>query len=272
MCRYKASLIMCWLMVGLTGCATTGASVTSAPSGIETYSGPKAQLAVSEFEDQTANKQFTKADLGAGLKTIVKTAFQSTNRFLVMDGQKAQGGSPDLLVQVAITDYDVRTQTFSLSDLLFYKKKDSSGKAGANGDTRTVRVGLDLHVVDGKTRTLVASTNVSAEATGNSTTVEGEGTHKDLGTPSGQFGGKQEPAVVEAMRKAIHMGAADIAKKIPAKFFRHGASGATASTEPTLEPPRTASLAGCRNGAVEKAPQKKVEKNGTKKKGSILKG
>jgi curli biogenesis system outer membrane secretion channel CsgG len=272
MFRDKANLIVCCLMVGLTGCATTGASITSTRSGVEAYSGPKAKLAVSDFEDQTAKKEFTSANFGAGLKTIVKTAFQSTNRFLVMDGQMAHGGSPDLLVRVAITDYDVSTQQGRLSDLFIFKKGDSSGKVGGDGSTRTVRLGLDLQVVDSKTRALVAATTASAEATGISGTVEGEGSHKNLGTPKGQFGGQQEPAVVEAMRKAIQMGAADIAKQIPATFYRHGSGGTTASTPPTTEGPRIVSLDGCRNGAVEKALQKKVAKNGTKKKGSPPKG
>lgn len=272
MFQLKGSLIACWLMVGLTGCATTGASVTSTSPGIETYSGPKAQVAVSGFEDQTANKEFTKANLGAGLKTILKTAFQSTNRFLVMDGPKTQSDAPDLLVQVAITDYEVRSQKGSLSDLFFFKKEDSSGKVGGSGSTQTVRLGLDLQVFDGKTRALVAATTVNAEATGISGTVEGEGKHKELGTPSGQFGGQQDPAVVEAMRKAIQIGAADIAKQVPATYYRHGAPGTAASTQPTTEAPRIASLDACRNGAAQKPPQKKVAKNGTKKKGAHLKG
>ncbi len=272
MFRLKGSLMACWLMLGLTGCATTGASVTSTSPGIETYSGPKAQLAVSGFEDQTANKEFTKANLGAGLKTILKTAFQSTNRFLVMDGPKAQGGSPDLAVRVAITDYDVRSQKGSLSDLFIFKREDSSGKVGASGSTQTVRLGLDLQMVDSKTRALVAAITVSAEATGISGTVDGEADHKELGRPSGQFGGQQDPAVVEAIRKAIQLGAAEIAKQIPAKYYRHVPPGTAASTQPTTEAPRIASFDGCRNGAVEKAPQKKVAKNGTKKKAAHLKG
>jgi len=265
MFRYKAHLILWCLMVGLTGCAPTGASITSSPSGLETYSGPKAKLAVSDFEDQTTKKEFTSAKFGAGLKTILKSAFQNTNRFLILDGQNVLGGFPDLLVRVVITDYDVRTQKGSLSDLLFFKQKDSSGKVSGSGSSQTVRLGLDLQVVDNKTQALVAATTVSAEATGISGTVEGEGNHKDLGTPSGQFTGQQDPAVVEAMRKAIQMGAADIAKKIPATYYRHPSPGAMASTEPTTEAAKVASLGDCPNGAGEKPAAKKVPKNGTKK-------
>lgn len=272
MFRLKGSLMACWLMVGLTGCATTVASVASTSPGLETYSGPKAQLAVSGFEDQTANKEFTKANLGAGLKTILKIAFQSTNRFLVMDGPKTQGGSPDLAVQVAITDYDVRSKKGSLSDLLIFKKDDSSGKVGATGSTQTVRLGLDLQVVDSKTRALVAATSVSAEATGISGTVDGEADHKEVGKPKGQFSGQQDPAVVEAMRKAIQLGAAEIVKQIPATYYRHTPKGATVSMRSVTEAPPVASLEACRSRTAEKSPEKKVAKNGTKKKGAHLKG
>jgi len=180
-------LIVC--AVSLMGCATTQPSAkvddTAGAAALPPYSGPKARIAVADFEAKAAKAT---GEIGSGLREMLITALMNSNRFSVLERQAlgaimqeqelsasgaAQPGTQvqrgqiktaDLIVTAAVTEFEPQA---------------SGGAAGIGGGggvgsgvlggilgamLNKAHMALDIRIVDTSTSEVLAATRVQGEA------------------------------------------------------------------------------------------------------------
>jgi len=189
-------VIVCGLIVlGLTGCAalqqmtqpTAQVDNTAGTAQLPPYSGPKARIAVADFDVKAAKAT---SEIGTGLREMLTTALMNSNRFSVLErqalgavmqeqelsasGAAAQGGggpqrgkikTADLIITAAVTEFEPQA---------------SGGKAGIGGGggvgsgvlggllgaaLNKAHMALDIRIVDTSTSEVLAATRVQGQAT-----------------------------------------------------------------------------------------------------------
>lgn len=178
------------LFMGLAGCAslmqpTAQVDTTAGAAALPPYSGPKARIAVADFETKAAKAT---GEIGSGLREMLVTALINSNRFSVLErqalsavmqeqelsasGAAQAGGGPqrgmiktaDLIVTAAVTEFEPRA---------------SGGAAGIGGGggvgsgilggllgaaLNKAHMALDLRIVDTSTSEVLAATRVQGQA------------------------------------------------------------------------------------------------------------
>jgi len=234
--------------IWLSSCAPT-ATVTStggpsiSQAQAERYDGPKARLAVGEFQDKTAKGGWTGGwfgmyglqwrQIGDGMRDMLTTALFNSNRYIVLEreqlgevmreqdlgatgrvkkGTEAPVGEiygAELLITAAVTEFEGSTK-------------------GASGGTRIlgVRVGggvqkghvaIDIRIIDTKTSQIVAATSVQGDST--SFGVQGS-TWVGSRLPV-SLGGFSKTPVEKAIRVCIQKAVEYIVSQTPADYYRH---------------------------------------------------
>ena len=232
----------------LSSCAPT-ATVTStggpsiAEAQAERYDGPKARLAVGQFQDKTAKGGWTGGwfgmyglewrQIGDGMRDMLTTALFNSNRFIVLEreqldevlreqdlgdtgrvkkGTEAPIGEiygAELLITAAVTEFE-------------------GSSKGVGGGTRIlgVRVGggvkkghiaIDIRIIDTKTSQIVAATSVE----GNSTSFGAEGSTWVGGSLPLSLGGFNKTPVEKAIRVCIQKAVEYIVSQTPMEYYRH---------------------------------------------------
>jgi curli biogenesis system outer membrane secretion channel CsgG len=233
-------------------CATTATVRGGGGGGInaarlEPYNGPKARVAVARFDDKTAKGA---GSIGEGMATMLTTALVGSNRFIVLErdvldevireqdlgasgrvkpGTAAPVGQiegAELLVLGAVTEFEperlgVGGGIVGLGTLLgsmYLSSKNSGLPVGAAYYTES-HVAIDLRAVDAATSRLLFTVSVEAKGQdwGGGVLAEVGGGRSRL--PIG-FGGFQKRATEEAIRKAIDLGVAELARRTPAAYYR----------------------------------------------------
>lgn len=180
-----------FLVLIAVGCASTmqpTAQVdnSAGTAAMPTYSGPKARIAVADFEVKAAKAS---SEIGSGLREMLVTALLNSNRFSVVERQAlsavmqeqelsasgaAQSGSgpqrgqiktADLIITAAVTEFEPQA---------------SGGRAGIGGGggvgsgvlggllgaaLNKAHMALDLRIVDTSTSEVLAATRVQGQAT-----------------------------------------------------------------------------------------------------------
>lgn len=219
-----------------------GPSIQQAQS--EAYNGPKARIAVSEFEDKMSSVGLYRAEYGRGMADMLATSLFQTNRFIVLEREKLQavlaeqnlGASgrikketaaaigelegAELLVTAAITGFDPGQAggTGALGGVFGNTVPFLSQIGG--GFTRA-RIAADLRLIDTKTGRIVAGTNAegSAVALGGTTSVAGA----PLGIGLGGFAKTpMESAIREMIQKAVNF----VVAQTPVTYYRVGTAEA----------------------------------------------
>jgi len=188
-------VVGCWLLViGLVGCAalqqitqpTAQVDNTAGAAALPPYSGPKARIAVADFDVKAAKAT---GEIGSGLREMLVTALINSNRFSVVERQvlsalmqeqelSASGaaqtgaGGPqrgkiktaDLIITAAVTEFEPQA---------------SGGKAGIGGGggvgsgvlggllgaaLNKAHMALDIRIVDTSTSEVLAATRVQGQA------------------------------------------------------------------------------------------------------------
>jgi curli biogenesis system outer membrane secretion channel CsgG len=234
--------------IWLSSCAPT-ATVTStggpsiSQAQAEQYDGPKARLAVGEFQDKTAKGGWTGGwfgmyglqwrQIGDGMRDMLTTALFNSNRYIVLEreqlgevmreqdlgatgrvkkGTEAPVGEiygAELLITAAVTEFEGSTK-------------------GASGGTRIlgVRVGggvqkghvaIDIRIIDTKTSQIVAATSVQ----GDSTSFGVQGSTWVGGSLPVSLGGFSKTPVEKAIRVCIQKAVEYIVSQTPADYYRH---------------------------------------------------
>ncbi len=234
--------------IWLSSCAPT-AEVTStggpsiAEAQAERYDGPKARLAVSEFQDKTAKGGWTGGwlgmfgvsfrQIGEGMRDMLTTALFNSNRYIVLEreqlgavlkeqdlatagrikkGTEAPTGEiygAELIVTAAITEFE-------------------GGAEGVGGGTKIlgVRIGggmkkahiaMDIRIIDTKTSQIVAATSVEGKAT----SFAAGGATRIGGSLPVALGGFSKTPTEKAIRVCIEKAIDYITSQTPAEYYRY---------------------------------------------------
>ncbi len=236
------------LVIWLSSCAPT-ATVTStggpsiAQAQAERYDGPKARLAVGEFQDKTAKGGWTGGwvgmfglqwrEIGEGMRDMLSTALFNSNRYIVLEreqlgevlaeqdlgasGRVKQGTEApvgevygaELMITAAVTEF----------------KGSAKGVGGGTrvlginvgGGVKKGHVAIDIRVIDTKTSQIVAATSVVGE----STSFGVAGSTWVGGSLPVSLGGFNNTPVEKAIRVCIQKAVEYIVSQTPADYYRH---------------------------------------------------
>jgi curli biogenesis system outer membrane secretion channel CsgG len=249
--KFLAAVVLLPLPLG--ACATTagvrgggGAGIEAARS--EPYDGPKARIAVAPFEDKTAKGS---GAIGGGMATMLTTALVNSNRFIVLErdlldevlreqdlgasGRVSAGTAApigeiegaELLVIGAVTEFEpermgIGGASVGLGTLIgsaVLHEKNEWLPVGA-ATYKESSIGIDIRAVDAATSRVIFTTSIEAKGVdwGGGVIAEIGGGHSRL--PLG-FGTFQKAATEKAVRKAIDLAVAELARRTPAEYFRH---------------------------------------------------
>lgn len=246
--RMLTAVLLTGFLAVTTGCVTPAPSAKVQSAGgpdigtarAEAYHGPKAAIAVADFEDKTVGKGQYRAEYGRGLQDMLVTSLFNTNRFIVLEREKLQaviaeqdmGASgrfrqdtvapigelegAQLLVVAAVTGFDPGVAG---------GRGDVRGRGGILGDTRLgalaggfqqAHLAIDLRVIDTATGRILAATNVEGKA--HSFDLGGS----ILGTQAGgALSTFARTPMEQAIRQAINAAVDFVASRTPAEFYQH---------------------------------------------------
>ena len=216
------------------------------------YNGPRARIAVSNFENKTGRGW---QGVGNGMADMLATELVNTNRYIVLErqglgavtqeqdlarrGRIQQGtGAPtgqiegaELLVMGALTGFEPNQQggAIGIGGGRFHRRHGSLGGIGL-GLSQSY-VALDLRVVDARTSRIVAATTVTGRATdiAGMIGVGGYGRRSVLGGGLSAFHNTpMEKAVRVCLVEAVRF----VISKTPANYYHYGAAG-----QPIVPPP-----------------------------------
>ncbi len=251
--RCARAVAVALLLPALLGACATTASVRGGSGDLnsarlEPYDGPLARIAVAAFEDKTRKGG---AEIGTGLATMLTTALVNSNRFIVLERDvldevlreqdlgasgRVRGGTAapagevegaELLVIGAVTAFEpealgIGGGLLGLGTLI--------GTAVLHESVREIPIAaatytesyisIDVRVVDAATSRVLFSTTVDARGydMGGGLIAEVGGGRSRLPLA---FGGFQKTATEEAVRKAIDLAVAELARRTPTVYFRH---------------------------------------------------
>ena len=246
--KYAGFLVLMVFTAALAACVTPGPSSrvqsTAGPdmgtARAESYHGPKAAIAVADFEDKTVGKGQYRAEYGRGMQDMLITSLFNSNRFIVLEREKLQavmteqdmGASgrfsqdtvapigelegAQLLVVAAVTGFEPDTAG---------GRGEVSGRGGLLGNSRLgalmggygrAHLAMDIRIIDTSTGRILAATN-----------VEGNAHSYDLG--GSLFGSRAGGALStfartpmeQAIRECINAAVDFVASQTPDDFYRH---------------------------------------------------
>jgi len=189
--KFLLTLVNILFLASLAGCAsmtqpTAQVDNTAGAQALPPYSGPKARIAVADFEVKAAKATW---EIGSGLREMLITALINSNRFSVVERQvlsavmqeqelsasgaaQAGAGGPqrgkiktaDLIITAAVTEFEPQA---------------SGGAAGIGGGggvgsgvlggllgaaLNKAHMALDIRIVDTSTSEVIAATRVQGQA------------------------------------------------------------------------------------------------------------
>lgn len=226
------------------------------------YDGPKARIAVKDFEDKMSSSGVYRGEYGRGLSDMLTTALFQTNRYIVLEREKLAGvvselkhGTSDLfrkeatvtigelegaelLVTAAITGFDPGTSGVgaNLGGTIGGLFGGAAGKVFGSvvGGISKARAAMDLRVIDVRTSRVVAATH----SEGTATTFSG-GVGAGSGSMGGGLTGFSKTPMESAIREMIGNAVAFVVSKTPETYYRYGPGGAVIPHRPAA----TAALA-----------------------------
>jgi len=237
-----------FFIVSMAGCAsmtqpTAQVDNNAGASALPPYSGPKARVAVSDFDVKAAKATF---EIGSGLREMLTTALINSNRFSVVERQvlsavmkeqelsvsgAAQAGAgvggpqrgkiktADIIVTAAVTEFEPNA---------------SGGMAGIGGGggvasgvlgglfgaaMNKAHMAMDLRVVDTSTSEVLAATRVQGQATD----VAGGFAMGFMGgwALGGGLGAYANTPMEKAIRVCIIEAVRYISQAIPAGYYKY---------------------------------------------------
>jgi len=241
---YALALICLW---GLS-CAPT-AQVTSygGPSidqaQAERYDGPKARIAVGDFEDKTAKGGgggvgwmrmfgYNFQQIGDGMRDMMTTALFNTNRYIVLEREKLDqvlaeqdlGASgrikkgteakigevygAELMITAAVTEFEGTKQAVGGGTRVL--------GVSLGGGVKKGHVAIDVRIIDTNTSQIVAAASVEGDAKS-----FGLGGATRVGSIPVALGGLSKTPVEQAIRVCIQKAVEYIVAQTPDQYYRH---------------------------------------------------
>jgi curli biogenesis system outer membrane secretion channel CsgG len=217
-------------VLSLAGClATGGVTSQSGPAmdsvRLEKYDGPKARIAIAEFEDKAGGGYHH--EYGVGMKDMLTTALFQSNRYIVLErermaaleAERARRGSKgkiedaDLLVTAAITGFDPGESGMAAGVGGLFGR--SSAISSLTGSFKQARVAMDIRVIDVDTGRIIAATSAEGKATSVGAGVAGYG-----GPMGGSLKGFQKGPMEGAIREMIKASVDFIISNTPSRYYR----------------------------------------------------
>ena len=248
---FLSLVVLLVFVTGLVGCLTPPPSARVQSSGgsdmgtarAESYHGPRAAIAVADFEDKTVGRGEYRPAYGRGMADMLVTSLFNTNRFIVLEREKLDaviheqdmGASgrfrqdtaapigelegAQLLVVAAVTGFDPNVAGTSgsasqIGGLLGLGRDSRVGQV--MGGHQRAHVAIDLRIVDTATGRILSATS-----------VQGSAQSFDLGgsilgsTASGGLSTYARTPMEQAIRRAIDEATAFVASQTPPDFYRH---------------------------------------------------
>jgi curli biogenesis system outer membrane secretion channel CsgG len=246
--KYFALFLFVVVCLWICGCAPT-ATVTSyggqtiEQAQAEDYNGPKARIAVAEFQDKTAKGSgggggwmsmfgMNFRQIGDGMGDMLTTALFNTSRFIVLEREKLDnvlaeqdlGASgrikrgteakigevygADLIITASVTEFDGSKQGVG----------GGTRVLGVNiaGGVKKAHIAIDLRVIDANTSQIVAATTVVGDA---KSFAAGGATR--IGALPVALGGFSKTPIEQAIRVCIQAAVDHIVSKTPQNYYRH---------------------------------------------------
>ncbi|MEW5902310.1 MAG: CsgG/HfaB family protein [Acidobacteriota bacterium] len=236
------------VLVWLSACAPT-AQVTSTggptieEAQAERYDGPKARIAVGEFQDKTARGGgqvgwtalfgVSWAEIGDGMQDMLTTALFNTNRFIVLEREqldevlkeqdlaaagrvKKETAAPtgeiygaELLITAAVTEFEGAAKGIGGGTRVL--------GVTVGGGVKKAHMAIDIRIIDTKTSQIVAATTVQGQAT---SFGAGGATYIGGSLPVA-LGGFSKTPTEKAIRVCIQKAVEYIASQTPQTYYRH---------------------------------------------------
>ncbi len=246
--RYATLVAFLAVVIWLSSCAPT-ATVTStggpsiSQAQAERYDGPKARLAVGEFQDKTAKGGWTGGwygmfglqwrQIGEGMRDMLTTALFNSNRYIVLEreqlgevlqeqdlgesgrvkkGTEAPIGEiygAELLITASVTEFEGSAKGIGGRTKILGVRVGGGVKKG--------HIAIDIRIIDTKTSQIVAATSVE----GNSTSFGAEGSTWIGGSLPVSLGGFSKTPVEKAIRVCIQKAIEYIVSQTPREYYRY---------------------------------------------------
>jgi len=252
--RFARGLIAALLLPLCLGACATTATVRGGDGGdinsarLEPYDGPKARIAVAAFADKTKKGD---AEIGTGLATMLTTALVNSNRFIVLERdlldevlrEQDLGASGRVRSDTAAPIGEVEGAELLVIGAVTAFEPDAMGVGGgiiglgtligtailhesnrnipiAAATYKESYIAIDVRVIDAATSRVLFTTSIDAKGYD-----MGGGLIAGVGGGRSRlplaFGGFQKTATEQAVRKAINLAVAELARRTPTDYFRH---------------------------------------------------
>ena len=234
-------LMTCLLYFGCAGPGHPTARVTqgSGPSiqeaQMERYDGPKARIAVGDFQVKAAGAT---VEIGDGLREMLLTSLFNTNRFIVLERQVIQdvmleqdlGASGRVKRQTAAPIGQLEGAELLVYGVVSEFKSDASGMGisigmssiplSLGGGMKNAQMAIDLRVVETGTGRIVFATRVEGKAADFSTSI---GTQIGGGrtTMPVTLGSYNNTPMEKAIRVCIDRAVQFLCTKTPVQYFHY---------------------------------------------------
>ena len=209
------------LVIDLAGCASlksimrpvTHIVKTKGAAGLPLYSGPKARIAVADFDVKTAKAG---SAIGSGLREILVAALINSNRFNVVERQALNA---DLIITAAVTEFE--PQASGGRQGLGGGGGVGSGRLGGllGASLNKARMALDIRIVEASTSGVLATAPVQGQASD----ISGNIMTGSLG--NGALVGGLSAHTNTPMEKAIRICIAEAVRyasqTIPATYYKY---------------------------------------------------
>jgi len=238
---------VCMVLLWICSCEpTTRVTTTGGPSideaRAEDYNGPKARLAVGEFQDKTAKGGWSGgwygmwgvrwAQIGEGMRDMLTTALFNTNRYIVLEREQLDAvlAEQDLGASGRVKEGTAAKigEVYGADLIITASVTEFEGtKSGVGGGTRVLGVNLgggmkkghiaiDIRIIDANTSQIVAATSVEGDAKS-----FGLGGATRIGSLPVALGGFSKTPVEKALRACIQAAVDYIVTKTPQSYYRY---------------------------------------------------
>jgi curli biogenesis system outer membrane secretion channel CsgG/azurin len=230
----------------------------------ESYDGPKARIAVSQFKDKTGKGWWTGA-IGDGMADMLSTALFHSNRYIVLERQQVSDvlreqdlgaagrikkgteapigeiEGAELLITGAVTEFEGAASGGGggIGGI-----GGTAGRVlgGIAGGIKKAHMAIDVRVIDTRTSRIVAATSVEGEATdfalGGALAGAGSG-----GALGGALGGWSKTPTEKALRLCIQEAVKFIVAKTPQTYYHYGVGAQKMAAAPAAAPKAGAAAA-----------------------------
>lgn len=237
-----------FLLLWVVSCAPT-AKVTSyggptvSQAQAEQYNGPKARIAVGEFQDKTAKGGWSGGwlgmfgiefrQIGDGMREMLTTSLFNTSRFIVLEraqldevlkeqdlgaagrikkGTEAPVGEiygAELLITAAVTEFEGSAKGVGGGTRIL--------GVTVGGGVKKAHMAIDIRIIDTKTSQIVAATSVEGDAT----SFAAGGATRLGGALPVALGGFSKTPIEKAIRVCIEKAVDYISGQTPQDYYRY---------------------------------------------------